>query len=1605
MIFHGTLPPSPLKAITRFFLVLLTSLLTGCTLDSVIQALTKEDFKLLTYPDTNYVDVNSSTLNLEGHCDVAEGTVTLKLDSVEKEKLTCPETGLWQYQLDVASLGDGEVNLTVEQVELADATKNIKSATVTLNKDTTPPQLLAMPDIILNDKGYISWDCQNLNDKCTFRSFVSTTDLFTFAAEPYTNLKSNVTFPDGKSYLFLQAKDAAGNLSAIKKIEVYSGAMGILLNPMQMKLAMDQSVTLRFYIPQVFASYTLFNNADCTGSENWQARVAGAHLWSLPSATPALYAVSAKFRTATGIVSQCFTDKIPIVDVSTNYDICSGGSSSAAFGMVRASLYPQSPGYNNNENCAFTVNTTDAMDIVPATTIQTETDKDILSVKQQGQTLYAFSGSFVPSGLMPLTSTQPGPFTINFQSDGQNTDAGFLVYWMPKDAIRQEITINDGASQTSSKNLRVSFNVPTYLKEYYLTEDSSCTAGGTWKTMAPVNQFTAQTNNANLTLYARFRDTFGNESECVSSAIPYVPSSISIVGPANSTYLGTTVEFTGICSDGGATVKISGTYSGETTCTAQSMWSKSFPIGNIPNNATINVDAELVIAGATVASASRSYTVQRHVTPTYPIDNGYVGLSFTLSGTCSPNGATINVTAPSATTVTCANGEWSVLQTVTGNDGDTITINGNLTFQNVIQDTFSLQTKLSTQPPVAVVSGVPNGKSSIPNLSMIVGGIGVSSYKFKFGVGISCSSLAGYSAEQSIEAGLFVNQSTFSVNDTITLCVVGKSGLNGLWQDYSQATVHSWQKSGLNYASLTGPSQVVAEGESGVTLGVTLSALSSAPVRVYFQTYGDALYMVDHNLYPGYIEVPAGQLSAQVTFDSLNNNLETKDSTLGVYLTHTNQPEFFVGENHSKHYMLRDPVRSSQKLIGFAHGSDNNPPPACALTEDGRLRCWGLGSSAPTGIAEPLPAMRFKQVVGSRIHFCALSDQDDLYCAAYGNFTATNYDPGIKYKSIALKQYIGCGITSDDRVRCWATDGSRLTLYIDDGVVKFKKVSPSHGTICAISLTDDLYCYGENTYKTIANNATANYGVLTLVDSGTKYSDVTSYTYVCGITLTNQQLRCWGRNDYYQVGNGTNTATTTPAIIDGSTKYLKISGSNTKACAITENFKLKCWGGEIIGGYTATQEKKIYSTPTLLNSNLVWKTVQANEGTICGIADDDLAYCFGDDTNYRTAIKGVRGELTLIDYGGQYIDYAVNGGASICAIRNDGAAVCSGYNGSAISRLSPRVIQPSVNFTGGKVLETSDSMSCVLTPAASYCARYNFFGHLADGTTTSTKLDYTPTGGIAIQGYTANTYCAAAVGTDGHLKSWGSGSGGAMPCPNTLTAQPSKILPSVLFKPVLGSHGTDSMCALSQSNEIYCWGLGLIKRGTGNSSTPTSVDPSNRYTDFKIAGNRLCGILETSSQIRCWGDNTNGKLGNNSTTNSTGSAVQGGHSYSKLGMNDNITCALRGTTLDCWGGLTAHNSLVPFTMNGGAAYKDFAVSVNDVIAITTSGEVHIWEDSLFKNAPRVITPAGVTFKSVKAAPNHYTYCALSTADKLYCRDINGPIDTHHHLHQVRQARF
>src|SRR6202023_1021133 len=91
------------------------------------------------------------------------------------------------------------------------------------------------------------------------------------------------------------------------------------------------------------------------------------------------------------------------------------------------------------------------------------------------------------------------------------------------------------------------------------------------------------------------------------------------------------------------------------------------------------------------------------------------------------------------------------------------------------------------------------------------------------------------------------------------------------------------------------------------------------------------------------------------------------------------------------------------------------------------------------------------------------------------------------------------------------------------------------------------------------------------------------------------------------------------------------------------------------------------------------------------------------------------------------------------------------------------------------------------------------------------------------------------------------------------------------------SAGNAFACALGSTGVAYCWGYNASGQ-LGNSSTVSSSVPVAVTTTGVLAGATLTQVtpgasfacaLGSTGAAYCWGSNTSGQLGNNSTTQST----------------------------------------------------------------------------------------------------------------------------------------
>ena len=145
----------------------------------------------------------------------------------------------------------------------------------------------------------------------------------------------------------------------------------------------------------------------------------------------------------------------------------------------------------------------------------------------------------------------------------------------------------------------------------------------------------------------------------------------------------------------------------------------------------------------------------------------------------------------------------------------------------------------------------------------------------------------------------------------------------------------------------------------------------------------------------------------------------------------------------------------------------------------------------------------------------------------------------------------------------------------------------------------------------------------------------------------------------------------------------------------------------------------------------------------------------------------------------------------------------------------------------------------------------------------------------------------------------------------TYTSRNSIIINNLWRPSVQLAGGGYNNCALS-NGKVYCWGKGTNGQLGNNASinriTPVAVYDGilngQRMTNIAGGQNHMCAI--NSGLAACWGDNTYGQLGNNSTTTSFNTpqqvAVFGSLvTVSQIAAGARNGCAIASNAARCWG--------------------------------------------------------------------------------------------------------
>lgn len=272
---------------------------------------------------------------------------------------------------------------------------------------------------------------------------------------------------------------------------------------------------------------------------------------------------------------------------------------------------------------------------------------------------------------------------------------------------------------------------------------------------------------------------------------------------------------------------------------------------------------------------------------------------------------------------------------------------------------------------------------------------------------------------------------------------------------------------------------------------------------------------------------------------------------------------------------------------------------------------------------------------------------------------------------------------------------------------------------------------------------------------------------------------------------------------------------------------------------------------------------------------------------------------------------------STCAVTIAGAAKCWGAgdhgqlgDGAQSDSASPVDV---VGLSSGvAAISVGDGHTCALTTAGGVkCWGNNGLGQIGDGTTTSPRLSPTNVVGLSsgVSKLSVGSIHSCALTSSGGVKCWGANMNYEMGDGVTAGYRARPVDVANLSNVVQLSAGMNFTCAVTLAGGAKCWGQNtegkLGKGSTSGATRPVDVlGLTSGVKDISAGSSHACAIT-TSGGVKCWGANPSGFLGVGSATNPqlTPADVVGLSSGgASMTSGFNFSCVLTSTGIaKCWG--------------------------------------------------------------------------------------------------------
>ena len=218
--------------------------------------------------------------------------------------------------------------------------------------------------------------------------------------------------------------------------------------------------------------------------------------------------------------------------------------------------------------------------------------------------------------------------------------------------------------------------------------------------------------------------------------------------------------------------------------------------------------------------------------------------------------------------------------------------------------------------------------------------------------------------------------------------------------------------------------------------------------------------------------------------------------------------------------------------------------------------------------------------------------------------------------------------------------------------------------------------------------------------------------------------------------------------------------------------------------------------------------------------------------------------------------------------------------------------------------------------------------------------------------------------------------------------------------------GADHTCALTKGGGVVCWGNSTFRQLGNGTTTPSSVPVAVSglmagVTAIAAGGNHTCA-LSNRGGVTCWGQNTDGQLGNGTTTQSNVPVAVSGLSagVTAIAASGRFACAMTGErVVKCWGdnyvGQTgngvASRSLVPVDVTGRIGGMTAHSGNNHTCAVTDVDGVECWGYNYVGQLGNGTTSKDATFVPVDVSGLQGRVSAISTGTTHTCALTAGRV--------------